>query len=139
MYTIPYAVRQAILAAMTAPLAPLAFAGLKVGLLKAPQNISTRMDRATVLLDDATFPGYTAGGVAPTAWGGQYKDGFDNVYQDLLPVRDFIATGDTVDETIYATFIDTGTEILVENLPAPIRIKQQGDFVRVFPTIPFGQ
>lgn len=139
MYTFPYALRIQLLNAWTTLLAPLAFAGLKVGLLNQPQNISTRMDRATVLLDDATFHGYTAGGVAPTGWGGQYRDGFDNVYQDLLPVRDFIATDDVVDETIYASFIDTGTQILVENLPAPIRVKQAGDFVRVFPTLPLGQ
>jgi len=95
-----------------------------------------RVTRATVLANEATFPGYAA--LTMTAWGEIYRDGADNVFRDG-PLLQFTCHG-TVSppQTVYGVAWDDGFNVSIDPLATPVAIAIDDDVVRYVPIIAYG-
>lgn len=97
---------------------------------------------ATVLADltEATFPGYTTGGVAITTWGAAYLDVDGNAIVDGNEVQ-FQPSDDTTPETAYGWYLTDGggTDLLAVGIfVPPIPLPDEFHAARVSPYVQFG-
>lgn len=136
MFTMQFVDREAILGyivALTHPLDPAAISFIPY---HTPIPQSTRLVRATVLLEAATFGG--SGAITPAVWGGTYRDGNDNVFKDSQLLEWICSADPLTPETIYGVIIDNGVTVMIDVFDTPQVIQRAGDAIRRIVTVPYG-
>lgn len=115
---------------------PLAAGALTFRAVIAQLSPSDRIDRATVLANEATFTGYVAGTM--TSWGEVFKDGLDNVFRNGQLLL-FISHG-TVSppQTVYAIAWDDGVNCSVDFLTTPKTFQVDDDALPYLPVAAYG-
>lgn len=137
---IPYLLRIDILAKITGVGGPLVGTGLSVGLIKAGLSAGTRTTRAEVLAvepSNVEMPGYAA--ITPTVWGGQYRDGSDNVFQDAGEMEWILTADAPAPLNIVGAYWASATRVVIELFDSPVQVKLAGDIVRYVPQMGYGQ
>ncbi len=115
---------------------PLAAGSLTFRCIITQLSPSDRISRATVLANEATFPGYAAQTI--TSWGEIFRDGADNVFRQAQLLQ-FTCHG-TVSppQTVFAIAWDDGTNCSVDFLATPVTLAIDDDSVSYLPIIAYG-
>lgn len=104
----------------------------------SPNTRTTLADCEAKEPDNTAFPGYAR--ITPAAWSAQYRDGADNIFQDMGLAEWIVTGGDCpVQLSVTGVFWSDGTNAVIEMFDVPQVVSLEGDAVRYIGVFAYGQ